>query len=280
MAADELRRCPWCAEWIQGPAKICRYCQREVEPVAEQGAPAVRSDIAVPTEAPEPPTGDSFASEAASAETRDHSTPPASAIEHGSPADPPAADAADEKLQGLGGWLGLFALACFIGPIVSVASVVSSWSKLTPVEWGLYKLYVPIAPFARGFEYVTTTVLAVGFLFLGVQLVREHKSAAFLAVTVLCCSLVFAVCDLTLAAWIRHSVQSLMGSSVRAGSSAASVDTYAGTIRGIVGSLVWLLYFVRSKRVRNTFGAVTLRRVGAWLAGLFRPEAPVRPADA
>jgi hypothetical protein len=28
-----LRACPWCAEQIQPAAKICRYCQREVEPI-------------------------------------------------------------------------------------------------------------------------------------------------------------------------------------------------------------------------------------------------------
>lgn len=32
MVTDELRRCPFCAEWIQSMAVVCRYCQRQVGP--------------------------------------------------------------------------------------------------------------------------------------------------------------------------------------------------------------------------------------------------------
>jgi len=32
-SSQQLRACPWCAEPIQPAAKICRYCQRDVEPI-------------------------------------------------------------------------------------------------------------------------------------------------------------------------------------------------------------------------------------------------------
>jgi hypothetical protein len=35
---SEMRRCPWCAEWIQSMARICRYCQREVAAVSDPGS--------------------------------------------------------------------------------------------------------------------------------------------------------------------------------------------------------------------------------------------------
>jgi len=35
LAEGELRECPFCAEWIKAKARICRFCNREVPPVAE-----------------------------------------------------------------------------------------------------------------------------------------------------------------------------------------------------------------------------------------------------
>jgi hypothetical protein len=34
--ANELKRCPHCAEWIEPQAKVCRFCQRDV-PAAPRG---------------------------------------------------------------------------------------------------------------------------------------------------------------------------------------------------------------------------------------------------
>src|SRR5205085_7705465 len=47
----ELRACPWCAEQIQPAAKVCRYCGRDVEPIASTPAAAAavpESTAAVP----------------------------------------------------------------------------------------------------------------------------------------------------------------------------------------------------------------------------------------
>lgn len=32
--ADPVKKCPWCAETIKAEAKICRFCDREVETLA------------------------------------------------------------------------------------------------------------------------------------------------------------------------------------------------------------------------------------------------------
>jgi hypothetical protein len=38
-AAPTRRPCPWCAEFIRLPAIVCRYCGRDVEPLAAGAAP-------------------------------------------------------------------------------------------------------------------------------------------------------------------------------------------------------------------------------------------------
>jgi len=34
-AKEGFRKCPFCAEWIRNEAKVCRYCNREIQPPKE-----------------------------------------------------------------------------------------------------------------------------------------------------------------------------------------------------------------------------------------------------
>jgi hypothetical protein len=45
-SSPPLRACPWCAEQIQPAAKICRYCQREVEPIDVASTDVTSRDVA------------------------------------------------------------------------------------------------------------------------------------------------------------------------------------------------------------------------------------------
>jgi hypothetical protein len=53
---DDERACPYCAETIKRAAKICRFCQRDVEPVppaaAAQSNPAARASAPVAPQRP------------------------------------------------------------------------------------------------------------------------------------------------------------------------------------------------------------------------------------
>jgi hypothetical protein len=42
---DQLRPCPFCAELIQPAAKVCRYCGRDVEPLAEPSLDQQMADL-------------------------------------------------------------------------------------------------------------------------------------------------------------------------------------------------------------------------------------------
>ena len=45
-SSQALRACPWCAEPIQPAAKICRYCQRDVEPIDVASTDVASTDVA------------------------------------------------------------------------------------------------------------------------------------------------------------------------------------------------------------------------------------------
>jgi len=34
-AEEGFRKCPFCAEWVRNEAKVCRYCNREIQPPKE-----------------------------------------------------------------------------------------------------------------------------------------------------------------------------------------------------------------------------------------------------
>jgi len=40
-SSEQQRKCPYCAEWIKPDAKVCKHCQRDVEPVAPAQLPKV-----------------------------------------------------------------------------------------------------------------------------------------------------------------------------------------------------------------------------------------------
>lgn len=63
MSSDPMRRCPFCAEWIQPLAVICRFCQRQVEPVRDvptlpdpDPSPDRLPGISEPPRSSDPPT--------------------------------------------------------------------------------------------------------------------------------------------------------------------------------------------------------------------------------
>lgn len=47
LASGRMRKCPHCAELVKCEAKICRYCQRELDPPIEAPPPPIISGIPV-----------------------------------------------------------------------------------------------------------------------------------------------------------------------------------------------------------------------------------------
>lgn len=182
------------------------------------------------------------------------------------------------KLKGVGGWLSLFLFGCAISPIVVGVSLVESWGDISSVQLSRLEVYLPFMSVARGFEVGGGVLLSVAFWALAVQLIRGRKSSAPLAVVVLTCTAAFYSADLVLTVSMEGGLRALYAAAGQAPPTESFGTSYASVGRSVVWSLIWLLYFLRSKRVQATFGSVTWNRVGDWLRGRPQPTTSRLPA--
>jgi hypothetical protein len=174
-------------------------------------------------------------------------------------------DPALAKLRGVGGWLSWFLLSCFLGPFVIVGMTWDAWSKLSAGEMRTLVTLTPLFGVDKGFELTGAVIVAVALFAAGLAIAQKRPYAALLAVAVLTLLISFYVADLVLTEWTLGNLRRELLSRGRAMSSDSSVELVK-EVRSLLASILWQWYFLRSKRVQATFGPVTLRRVGAWLA--------------
>jgi hypothetical protein len=177
----------------------------------------------------------------------------------------PLPDPQATKLKGVAGWLAWFGLGCFLSPVVMVSSTLGSWGAVSHEQMVSLRSYVPIAAFARGFEVGGVSILSAGLLFLGIQLVRQHRSSGVLAVVLLTCLLVYGLAELAILSAMTPGLRSMYAAAGQAVPEESFTESYTSIGRAAAFALTWLLYFLRSKRVQATFGPVSWGRVGQWL---------------
>jgi len=182
----------------------------------------------------------------------------------GSRASEPGPDSAPAKLVGVGGWLGSFVVTCFAAPVVMVIGEIEGWRASPAEDFNALSSLVPLFGVIRGFDAAGVFVLGAALAVVGVCILQQRRFAALLAVVVLTELLVFLGCDILLT--IRAAGR-LNAALARAGVPSAEGGYEIEMVETIAGTLIWIRYFFRSRRVRVNFGPVTLRRVAAWVAG-------------
>ena len=184
---------------------------------------------------------------------------------------PPAAPARPgpdpaAKLRGVGGWLAWFAVTCFIAPLGMVGGTLAAWNGLPGPQMDVVTGLVPVFGFVRGFELAGVFTLGAALLVLGVCILQKRRFAALLAVVVLTVLLVFYASDVVLTRVATGQLGAVLARAGRALPQREPDDTIQ-IARAILATLLWLGYFLRSKRVAATFGPAGWRHVAAWVGG-------------
>lgn len=187
-----------------------------------------------------------------------------------SPADvpPPTSGAVGSKIPRVPknvvqGWLALFAVGCLLGGLLSLYGL-AQWGDISPADWSALVAAVPTASALRAFCCLYGVVGAAGLWWLLYLLVRPRLSTPLWAVVVLAVLLVLGIVAW---GWTEAFMAQLNVALRASGGGPAQSDPTAQSdaLRGIVGPLIWIAYFFRSKRVENAFGEVTIQRIRSWM---------------
>jgi hypothetical protein len=282
------RECPWCAERILVKAKVCRFCNRDVAPLVEGNSPAtdlqlgeqpnippfVYEKAVVREPLPVEPSGaldaaPSMVPEAKMVEPRPQE-PHTSAVA-GTPPEKPAKNPPEvpstriaspklktgrlhrgevplEDLEGMGGWLAWFTLGQIV---VVLTGLVALWSDFQDLAtWNARGMIAMEGFFTYVMIYDTlSTLIVMGSALLLVLLLRLHPATPRIALYVLGCAVV-----------LYGAQAGLMGLILSRTSSGdetwkAVNDLFISAGRGTGYSLIWLMYWRRSRRVLATFGS-------------------------
>lgn len=168
------------------------------------------------------------------------------------------------EYAGISGWLALFVAGQVIG---AVPLLMRLRELRTDYDGGM-----GVGAAVRGMQSmvvleVAMQLVAPVIMFVGVVLiVRRDRYAPRYWSGYFALSAVYLAVDLTFTAFTESELKRLLGAGYDA--SAARGDAVARTmIRQIIVSLLWALYWVRSRRVRATFGAAALDRTAFAVRG-------------
>lgn len=162
--------------------------------------------------------------------------------------DPPLAAPAvvNPKHQGLRGWLIVAAIGITITPLQFLnhlyrllpSYTVDAWAYLTVVgSSGYHVLWAPSLIFALATDLALTvlSILLIALFF------RKRRSTPRIYIVLVISSLVVAIITLLLTSANTNATQQDNGQAV------------ASLLLGIVSTIIWCTYFLRSKRVKATF---------------------------
>jgi hypothetical protein len=215
-----LRECPSCAEPILAKARVCKHCGRET------------GDIAVAN-----------VCHVALGSTKQYEEPRSATVEGELESDT-APDTT--RLNGVEGWLALFAFGQFVAALVSVFGIYETLSSVRSYLGGL-TLTDPALP--RAFYTLASSLSlygiggATGF----VLVVRRNRRAPTFCSLFLALAIVLAIVD--------SGASLLIADALRSAGRASDAETLSSSgLRDLVYAIGWLAYWHKSKRVLTTFG--------------------------
>ena len=190
------------------------------------------------------------------------------------PADGAAWRAFPSRLSGVGGWLLLFTIGQSVGILVWLARARSSLDE--------YAGGIGIAAAVPGLEPLIVLeaamfLLGLAIAVVGLFLIMRRSAYAprfwFASLASICA---YQVLDLVAMQSINPRLVQLVGAKALAGTGSTEI---ASEVRLLIVGLIWLAYWSKSQRVRETFGAAALDRavITPETASVIAPEPPPIP---
>lgn len=150
--------------------------------------------------------------------------------------------------RGIGGWL-ILPLLGLVGSLISLGSALATvylplfaagggwWVVVDKSDASYHPWWAPLILFE-----IATNVAFVGLIVVLLYLVfRKSRRFPRLMIGYLISSFVVALVDL---GWAEQ---------IPALAAEPNADSIAGIVRGVVGAMIWVPYFLVSQRVKNTF---------------------------
>jgi hypothetical protein len=153
--------------------------------------------------------------------------------------------------QDIGGWLSLVALGIILSPLVLLHALWTDIHVLTGPHLKLVAKMIPDLPALIVYELITNLLLLGGCLCLIVMFYRKKKSFPKYFCAVLIFSLLVSLVEFSICP--RHA--STYSSGPRIAKIVDDMRSKLGHTIGnkILAGIVWISYFIRSKRVKYTF---------------------------
>lgn len=180
------------------------------------------------------------------------------------------------KLSGISGWLAFFVIGQVLGLIVTLARLGAIREYADSIGVGAAVTGMqPLVVFELASQILAPLVALAGIILI----VRRSRYAPRYWFGYLTFSAIVLAVDLLLAAYMSSELQRLIGAAYM--EATAKDDDSGEMFRQLVMSIVWALYWVRSERVRATFGAAALDRRADTTPAASVGEAPaVSPSPA
>jgi hypothetical protein len=159
------------------------------------------------------------------------------------------------SLSGISGWLAFFLIAqvvavlMAVSPVISLPTTLRNGFRLGSVVAALGPLLV----LETGVNLLVPVLILIGL----VLSMRRDRRAPRLWFAYLTLSAAYLAIDLSVGRLLNSELARVLGSDSAKAADARGSSNLA-MIRQIVVTLVWALYWVRSERVRGTFGAAAL----------------------
>ena len=159
--------------------------------------------------------------------------------------DPPyhAPAVSDKRLAGIGGWLLLPAIGVVISPVMILVTSSELWFAYSAVQWSMIEeqLNGSALKLVIGAETIGNVGLLVMSVFLIALFFQKRHTLPRMYILFLMISFVLVGADLLSVYWLYPDEDIIEQSDV------------TRFIRQAISSVIWILYFLKSKRVRATF---------------------------
>ena len=132
---------------------------------------------------------------------------------------------------GIGGWLALPAIGLVVAPLINAWNILAEFALLDQAEVGEAEFRAVLAE-----EMVLNAVLLLFQVYVAVAFFRRKRAAPGLMIA------------LILAGVGVNSIDTLMVESVP-----GLRPDFAQVVRSVIAAMVWIPYFLRSRRVKATF---------------------------
>jgi len=151
------------------------------------------------------------------------------------PASATPAFATDSDLKGIAGWLIVHAIGLGIAPFVSLVAVYTDLRILNAASYQAGLQARPSLAVLILFEASTNFIMLLGLIALNVLFHRTRRSFPRWIITFLVAAFVVTLCDHL---WTMHFLAS---------------TTWMAVFQRLVAALIWIPYFLQSRRVEQTF---------------------------